>query len=705
MDKERILQNHVIAEYKMVMMDALKYSFPILKREELSDAIDYTILKYTKNGKAYLDNNYKKKQLNGTVLDVLDYIMKMEPIVTSSGVLFKQHKDIDNPLAKMIMGFLDLRAKHKKTMYKFPKGSEQFARYNLLQLLCKLDANAVYGVLGNCSSMFYNIYVAEAVTRQGRSYISCSIMLFESFLANNVKFNSLNEVITFIHNIVGEKDRRKYEDSMFLDRNIELEECFIKVMNTVDMTIWIPTEKEMGLVWEYLQGVSQEDLNRIYYKNNLYEFCDLNPVSDLLIKILCKLESPFINPNKPPKEIKNDLEILVDMIKEYVYYQYLYIDKLDRIEYMQRDIVIITDTDSTIISFDAWYRFLLEKTYAIDMPIKHKMYEMVHLIKEDEFGDKPLRQMCHLVEPQYDYDFYTDEVMELERSIYMGKFITQDSLKFSIINIIAYVCSDLVVDYLEMYSKHSGSYSEGVKCRMIMKNEFYFLKALLTPHRKNYADLQFLQEGNIVPESERMAIVGLPINKSTLSEDIKLELQKILYNDILTSDNIDQIAILKKLVILEKNIYNSIMNKEIKYYRPDNVGSISNYAKPLEINGILAEMVYNALRDEDMPEINMEERNKIIKIKLDIDKKKAVKIKDDYPDTFEKLIKLLDHPTIGSKVNTIGLPLDIPVPDWILPFVDVTSIINDALKNFPIDSIGLKRYENDNVNYTNIIDL
>lgn len=191
--------------------------------------------------------------------------------------------------------------------------------------------------------MIYNIYVAEAVTRQGRSYISCSIMFFEAFLGGNVKFNSLNEIITFIHNITQEKNERKLLDEFILDRNITLEECFYRVMNDVDMTIWIPTEKEMSMVWEYLQGLSNEDLNRIFYKNNLYSFAELPVVFDLIRKILCELQEPFLNPNEPPKYVIPDLEALTEMFREYVYYRYPYIDKLDRIEYMQRDIAIISD--------------------------------------------------------------------------------------------------------------------------------------------------------------------------------------------------------------------------------------------------------------------------------------------------------------------------------------------------------------------------
>lgn len=706
MNDNKITEYEIIKRYKGIMVDALQYSFPLLTQKELSEAIDYSIISKCKNAEAIIDNNYNKRKINSNVLEVLEYIIQLEPIVTSSGVLFKKHKDSVNPLAVMIKKFVDLRDEYKHTMFKYPKGSEMFEKYNLFQLLCKLDANAVYGALGACTCMYYNVYVAEAVTRQGRSSISCSMMLFEALLANNIKFNSLNEVIVFIHNVVGEKSERQFKDDIILDRNITLGEAFYKIMNTTDMTLWVPTERESALVWEYMQGLSQEDLNRLYYKNNIYTFADLPVVSNILIKILCELKEPFMNPNKPPKYIKEDLDTLVSLMYEYVYYHHFPIDKLDRIEYMQRDIVIITDTDSTIISFDAWYRFLLEKVYDMDMPIKHQKYEIASIIKADEFGETPLREMCIPTEPEYDYNFYTDEFMEKERLIEMGRVIPQDSLKYSIINIIAYICSDLVVDYLDRYCDLNYSNQENKKCELIMKNEFYFLRVLLTANRRNYADAQLLQEGNIVPEGSRLAIMGLPINKSTLSESIKAKLQKILYEDVLISKDINQVEIMKKLVKIEREIYDNIMSGKTDYYKPDNIGTLNSYKKsPLEVNGIVAAMIYNELRDEDMPAINLEERNKIIKVKLNVTKKNIYKIKDKYPETFDKISKLLNHPLLGKKVKIIGFPTDVKIPDWVLEFVDVKQIINDSLRNFPVESIGLNRLGNDSVNFSNIIKL
>ena len=128
---------------------------------------------------------------------------------------------------------------------------------------------------------------------------------------------------------------------------------------------------------------------------------------------------------------------------------------------------------------------------------------------------------------------------------------------------------------------------------------------MLTESRRNYADIQALQEGNIIPKGikSQLAIMGLPINKSVLSEDVKRKLQHILYEDVLTADKVDQIHVMKQLIIFEKEIYNSIMNKETKYYTPGNISSINSYKNPLSTDGIIAATIYNEMRTEDMPAI------------------------------------------------------------------------------------------------------
>ena len=66
-------------------------------------------------------------------------------------------------------------------------------------------------------------------------------------------------------------------------------------------------------------------------------------ISELTIAILQKLDHPYVDPNSPPEEIRDDLDLLTSIVKEFVYYRYPYIDKFDRIEYMPRDVVVLSD--------------------------------------------------------------------------------------------------------------------------------------------------------------------------------------------------------------------------------------------------------------------------------------------------------------------------------------------------------------------------
>ena len=481
----QLLETKVINNYKKVMFNNLRYSYPLLLDYELDNAITWAIANNNKLYPAKIYNNYTKKEINGTTLDILRYIESLEPVITSSGVMFKKRGTADNPLARMVAGFMKQRGIYKKDMFYWLEPEhldlKKYAYYDLYQTLEKLNANSVYGILAAATSIFFNLHIAEGITRQGRSYITQSIMFFEAFLANNVKFNSVDEIITFIDNVCNEPVT--LDINTYITENIDRGQLFFRLLNNADPMVWIPNEKEMCLVWDIVAGLSNDKINRIYYKNNLYTFFDLPIISNMLIDILSTLEVPYIDPNKPPKEIKDKLDELLKILKEFVYYPHTYIDKLSRAEYMVRDVVAITDTDSTIISLDAWYKFVLSKVYNIDMPLKNKKFDIFSL-ENPENGIE-----FKTVKPRLDYDFYKDEIVEIEEQINPSDMIPQVALRHAIINIISYICGNLIIDYLDKYCDASRSNTKDFKCMMVINSSHLIIVILLY---KFYKLLEYL---------------------------------------------------------------------------------------------------------------------------------------------------------------------------------------------------------------------
>ena len=143
-----------LKRYKDEMIRVLSLYYPNATSNQLNHAIDSSINKRMHNSPAKITNSYKRykvletdpetgqqylayknKEQNVTLQQVCDYILSRQPIVTAFGTMFMHHGEIPNPLWDVVNSFLENRTKHKKMMFKYPKGSEDFEKYNLMQSL------------------------------------------------------------------------------------------------------------------------------------------------------------------------------------------------------------------------------------------------------------------------------------------------------------------------------------------------------------------------------------------------------------------------------------------------------------------------------------------------------------------------------------------------------------------------------------------
>lgn len=691
--------------YKDEAVDLVHRLYPHLSMYDLRQAIDYSMQKRYRDEKCQLDNNYTHQRADATLLDMANFINDKQPISTAYGVLFKRHGSKPHPLLDMIRDFTDSRDRYKQEMFKYLEAHDyvNVAKYNLAQLLAKRDNNSIYGCMGNASSVLYNLYVSASITAQGRAVISTATMFFESFLANNVKFGSLEEVLHFIYNVINERPRRRYKDYQILDYNVTVDLVFSKIMMTIGdwrkgKIKWVPDYEDAKIIYYVINSLDQEDLNRLFYKNNIYTFMENTRVMNLIKTILRKLKVPYLSPNKVPEEIKVELDALQDLFREYVYYSHMYIDRIDRCNNMIKDVCVISDTDSTIVSFDAFYHFVLDKMIGETLVISELEVDW----NSDEVRRVPAKEIR--------YDFYRDEVIEMESLIKPFILIPQNNLRYSIINIIAYISGNLCNEYVVEFTKSTHSWKEGRKCLLYLKNEFLFSRALLTPNKKNYATNQELKEGVILEQDQEhaMDIKGLPINKSTMNDSAKAALQKILYEDILMSKYIDQVKIIEKIAILEHTIEKSLRDGKKEYYKPLSIKALSSYEDPMRIQGIKASIIWNKLKGPDLEAIDLNARNTIDVVKVKITPSNIDLIYQDYPEVYDRLVQLFTDTSLfkdekKKEITTLAIPTGVETPEWVKVFIDYKTIINDNITNFPFGSVGITRLGSNNINYSTIM--
>lgn len=609
----------------------------------------------------------------------------------------------------------------------------------------------IYGVIGLYLSFLFDLNAAPAITSTGRSLISSAIMCFEGFLGNNVKFGSLNDILTFIDNVRMEYKDWKYDDFEVLgyDGFVTIEECFNKLMMNCGYK-YIPTEQDMDMVYRIIQNCNQKELNRLFYKNNLYCFMDLPVARDLMIRIVTGMQSPYIEPAKPPKEIVKELDQLRDYMIEYVFYCHQYIDRMMRNKEMIKTVSVVSDTDSSFVSLDAWYHYNIAYLSQYDCPIIHQQIDVFKMIKAekkrddyfwkdsetpewynasnkipaisymkvDEFGDvdESELQAIEYLEDKLDYDFYSQEIIEQKRAIDVTKIIPQDNMKFALINIMCYILSSVINLYMLDFTKQSGSFRGEEFCKINMKNEFYMSRIMLTRVKKNYASLQILQEGNYLGSGVLDAKGIECLTKSSISRDTQKALKKILLEDILTGDEIDQVKLIKDIAILEKTIYNDLKSGSKKYYKPVTVKSMDNYNEPLKIQGIKGAMAWNYIKG-DLPGFDLSDRNSLDIVRVHTDKASLEKIREDYPEHYQRISELVDpncenmiegrkvKDVFKGKLEAIALPKDLNVPEWVKALINYEEIINNNLSGFPLKSVGIGQFSTKKANYSNVVRL
>jgi hypothetical protein len=382
-----------------------------------------------------------------------------------------------------------------------------------------------------------------------------------------------------------------------------------------------------AIIMRFLDNTDSFNLVKIYYKNNIFEWAKCPKITDILVGIFNKIDE-FNDPNKVPKVIQNDMELLWEYCNEYVFYNYAYTERINRLKNDERENVKLIDTDSNLVHAQPWATFLRE--YIVPMS---------------------------------------------------NNTLDDESTDFACVNILAYLITQMLKGLLSKYC-YSANVLERYHHRINMKNEFCFNPLLLAPSKKRYVAQQLLREGKRINKVE---IKGHDFRKSGVTEYVRECMERIIDTRIMKpSPNVDIPGIVSDLVKIEHEIETSLKKGERKFLMRMNCKQEIAYKNPLSMPQVLSVLAWNTIYPEQ--EIMLPDKLDVILTKIPNVQTLDI-IKDTYPYEYKRIKTLLlegDLDTFREKgVRYLAIPNNIDgIPDFIKPFIDFEYIKSRNLNTF-----------------------
>ena len=628
----------------------IKLLKPDISDKELDKFLRDEANKAFKDHECVILNNHRNKSANTSLLNLIQFIVDTKPIIAGQGVLFKNQNEAYSPLAKMSYELKLKRDAIKKDRNKYDKRSHEFLVRDIGQDNAKRLGNSLYGANGASTSTFYNKFAAVSITATGQALISLSETSFEQFLENNSKFYDMDECLLFIHRAIYESN---YPDFDILPK---IDNIYDKALKHMRESFMYEKRIREDILEEVLSNLNERDLHILYFKNNIIEFMTKVPkVIKIMKKIVNETES-FMDPNKVPENIKDDLDEVWKYMLEFVCHDFPIRNRIERNKYHKRRVTVVQDTDSTMLTL-------------------HK-------------------------------------IIEIMRKTYVENPILEDDemMTFLLINTMAYFLTMWTRVFLGRYCKDSNI-PEEYHPRVNLKNEFYYPILITMETKKRYITSMKLQEGKLI-NPPKIDIHGLELVKAETSDHTEAFFSKIIKEDIIYADNIDISKILRKIRDFNDTIRSSILEGKTDYLPLKTVKPPEAYDDPLSEQGIKAVNNWNIAFPS--MQVSLPDKVKLLKLKTggkqDFEKFKHL-IPEEVRGTIEsEIFNSRDDRMKKIGFTIIAIPQNVDhIPDWVINIADIDTVIYDNVSKFnpvliSLGNLPLKT-KSDKTYISNIIDL
>lgn len=191
----------------------------------------------------------------------------------------------------------------------------------------------------------------------------------------------------------------------------------------------------------------------------------------------------------------------------------------------------------------------------------------------------------------------------------------------------------------------------------------------------------------------------LSIRKTNVPKTLRKQFTQILQKDILEAKEVSLKNILSKYSEVESLVETSLKAGEVEYLLPKNLEVIESYAAPDTIEPVRAMLIWNALEPED--QIIPPEKINMIKLNCtDKNDPRLINLSSTHPDKYKAIMQTVFNEGVSTAkldisrfgFSCIAIPKSVEkIPEYLLPFIDMREMVNQAMTNgyIILESLGI----------------
>jgi DNA polymerase elongation subunit (family B) len=579
-------------------------------------------------------NNHKLKTINTTAEELASWMMSRDPkpVLTGQGLLFQN--EFKSPITTLTAFLVSSRKVAKDKMFQLmreglPETDPLVKSLNLQQKNWKILAVSMFGAFGEKGFVFYNPFVGPAITLTGQLIIASTLYGFETILSGNAWIKNKEELWNHV--------RR----SIAMTSGASLEEEWGQLLEPSDKTLLdkarASLKKACASDWksaddieDILSSLDDPGLEALAYRGNLYDFLK-HETAVWCIQTALDGEIKEAAPGSIQKthpEGKEALDMLWKGIERWVSFDWLPTDLVKRVGEMEREVVLLSDTDSTFLHLHPWMKFLAKYFDVID--------------------PDPTKRLTAINAIVYMLRLSSDAQM-LRLTTNLG--IAEERRSF--IN---------------------------------FKSEFIIKRMVLTQGKKNYISLNNYQEG-VLLQTKQVDIKGLGMKKTNTPKFTQNHLKNAIEEMVLRPQNVNRVGMIKRVIELEQAVRDSLNNGNVMYCTPGSLGAVSRYKDPYTIPAVRGSLAWNLIyKDNPIREgdkinlIRMISDSDISAIIAQIEKfgkdspEGAIltKLTDKFYGTEQELAK--------NGFNWLALPRETTlIPIWARELIDIETVVQSNI--------------------------